>query len=115
MGSTVRTLLVDNYDSFTYNLFHYLAQVNGQEPEVVVNDDPRRQLAHLAEFDNVVLSPGPGHPQRPADFGICWEILAEGGLPTLGVCLGHQGLAALYGGRVYRTTKPHHGPSTSRP
>ncbi|MFF4342000.1 aminodeoxychorismate synthase component I [Kitasatospora sp. NPDC001540] len=105
----MRTLLIDNYDSFTYNLFHYLAEVNGREPEVIVNNDPRWQARHLAEFDNVVLSPGPGDPTRPADFGICRDVLADGGLPTLGVCLGHQGLAALYGARVGRAPEPFHG------
>ena len=105
----MRTLLVDNYDSFTYNLFHYLAQTNGQEPEVVVNDDPRWRLDHVDAFDNVVLSPGPGHPERPGDFGICRELVVEGRLPTLGVCLGHQGLAALHGGRVQRAPMPCHG------
>ncbi|MFG2819414.1 aminodeoxychorismate synthase component I [Kitasatospora sp. NPDC048365] len=105
----MRTLLVDNYDSFTYNLFHYLAEVNGEEPEVVVNDDPAWQFDRLAEFDSVVLSPGPGSPERPSDFGICREILERGGLPVLGVCLGHQGLAALHGGRVSRAPEPYHG------
>ncbi|MEU4655990.1 aminodeoxychorismate synthase component I [Streptomyces sp. NPDC023723] len=105
----MRTLLIDNYDSFTYNLFHYLAEVNGREPEVVVNDDPRWQLGHLSAFDNVVLSPGPGDPARPADFGVCREVLEHGGLPTLGVCLGHQGLAALHGARVGRAPEPCHG------
>ncbi|MGW2368176.1 aminodeoxychorismate synthase component I [Streptomyces sp. NPDC001667] len=105
----MRTLLVDNHDSFTYNLFHYLAEINGREPEVVVNDDPAWRPAHLAAFDNVVLSPGPGHPGRPADFGICREIVTEGGLPTLGVCLGHQGMALLHGGEVRRAPEPYHG------
>ena len=105
----MRTLLIDNYDSFTYNLFHYLAEVNGQEPEVVVNDDPRWRPDRLAGFDNVVLSPGPGHPERPGDFGLCREVLERGGLPVLGVCLGHQGIAALYGGRVRRAPEPFHG------
>jgi len=105
----MRTLLIDNYDSFTYNLFHYLAEVNGREPEVVVNDDPRWRPERLAEFDNVVLSPGPGRPERRADFGFCREVLDRGGLPVLGVCLGHQGIAALYGGRVGRAPEPVHG------
>ncbi|MFE9847747.1 aminodeoxychorismate synthase component I [Streptomyces sp. NPDC005576] len=105
----MRTLLIDNYDSFTYNLFHYLAEVNGREPEVVVNDDPRWNLRYVAEFDNVVLSPGPGSPTRAADFGICQQVLEEGSLPILGVCLGHQGLAALYGARVHRAPEPCHG------
>ncbi|WP_424890650.1 aminodeoxychorismate synthase component I [Streptomyces sp. XH2] len=105
----MRTLLVDNYDSFTYNLFHYLAEVNGREPEVVANDDRSWRMKHLAEFGNVVISPGPGTPEREADFGICAEILRSGGLPTLGVCLGHQGIALLYGGEVGRAPEPYHG------
>ncbi|MGK5733881.1 aminodeoxychorismate synthase component I [Streptomyces sp. URMC 124] len=105
----MRTLLVDNYDSFTYNLFHYLAEVNGREPEVVTNDDPFWKTGRLAEFDNVVLSPGPGTPEREADFGICADILRHGTLPTLGVCLGHQGIALVYGGEVGRAPEPRHG------
>ncbi|CAM5374858.1 aminodeoxychorismate synthase, component I [Streptomyces abikoensis] len=105
----MRTLLVDNYDSFTYNLFHYLAEVNGREPEVVANDDRTWRHKHLAEFDSVVLSPGPGTPEREADFGICAEILRDGTVPTLGVCLGHQGIALLYGGEVGRAPEPYHG------
>ena len=60
----MRTLLVDNYDSFTYNLFHYLAEVNGTPPEVISNDDPAWRLDWLDSFDNVVISPGPGTPAR---------------------------------------------------
>jgi para-aminobenzoate synthetase len=105
----MRTLLIDNYDSFTYNLFHYLAEVNGREPEVVVNDDPRWRPRHLSAFDSVVLSPGPGHPGRDADFGICRQILQRAEVPTLGICLGHQGLAHVHGGTVIRAPEPHHG------
>ncbi|MGX4653929.1 aminodeoxychorismate synthase component I [Micromonospora sp. SCSIO 07396] len=105
----MRTLLIDNYDSFTYNLFHYLTETQGHEPEVVVNDDPRWRATYLAEFDNVVLSPGPGHPNRPGDFGICRDVITVGGLPILGVCLGHQGLAALHGAPVRRAPYPCHG------
>ncbi|QDY80145.1 aminodeoxychorismate synthase component I [Streptomyces qinzhouensis] len=105
----MRTLLVDNYDSFTYNLFHYLAEVNGQEPEVIRNDDPVRRERLLDEFDNVVLSPGPGTPHRPADFGLCAGIAAEGRLPVLGVCLGHQGIALAHGGEVGPAPAPRHG------
>ncbi|MBT2469600.1 aminodeoxychorismate synthase component I [Streptomyces sp. ISL-66] len=105
----MRTLLIDNYDSFTFNLHHYLARVNGTEPVVMRNDDPRWDPAMLAEFDNVVLSPGPGHPGRPADFGICREITERADLPTLGICLGHQGLALAHGGTVSRAAEPRHG------
>ncbi|MER7395009.1 aminodeoxychorismate synthase component I [Streptomyces sp. NPDC000151] len=105
----MRTLLIDNYDSFTFNLHHYLSRVNGVEPVVLRNDDPRWDPALLAEFDNVVLSPGPGNPGRPADFGICREIAERGDIPVLGICLGHQGLALLHGGTVARAPEPRHG------
>jgi anthranilate/para-aminobenzoate synthase component II len=67
----VRTLLIDNYDSFSYNLANYLGEVNGAEPTVVRNDEPGWRPEFLEEFDNVVISPGPGTPGVPADFGIC--------------------------------------------
>jgi para-aminobenzoate synthetase len=105
----MRTLLVDNYDSFTYNLFHLLAQVTGTEPVVVRNDEPGWHLGLLAGFDQVVLSPGPGTPGRPGDFGICREIIDHGGLPLLGVCLGHQGIALAHGATVDRAPEPRHG------
>lgn len=105
----MRTLLVDNYDSFTYNLFHYLAEVNGQHPQVIRNDDPTWHPESLDGFDNVVLSPGPGSPHRPADFGLCAAIAAEGRLPVLGVCLGHQGIGLAHGAQVNRAPEPRHG------
>ena len=76
-NSPMLTLLIDNYDSFTYNLFQLLAEVNGVEPIVVRNDEAEwAELAGL-EFDNVVLSPGPGRPQRRRDFGVCAEAIRE--------------------------------------
>ncbi|MFG2503200.1 aminodeoxychorismate synthase component I [Streptomyces sp. NPDC048441] len=105
----MRTLLVDNYDSFTYNLFHYLAEVNGHEPVVIRNDDATWHPRMLKEFDSVLISPGPGSPDRPEDFGICREIIDGGELPILGVCLGHQGIAHSLGARVGRAQEPRHG------
>ncbi|KAB7845592.1 aminodeoxychorismate synthase component I [Streptomyces mobaraensis] len=105
----MRTLLVDNYDSFTYNLFHYLAEVNGMEPVVLRNDDPCPSAGELRNFDNVVISPGPGTPERPADFGICRELVEHGRLPLLGVCLGHQGICHLAGATVRRAPEVRHG------
>ncbi|MGW4078079.1 aminodeoxychorismate synthase component I [Streptomyces asiaticus] len=105
----MRTLLVDNYDSFTYNLFHYLAEVGGREPEVIRHDDPGWKPEMLRDFDNVVISPGPGSPERAADFGVCRDIVLEGALPLLGVCLGHQGVGLLSGARVVRAAEPRHG------
>ncbi len=101
----MRTLLVDNHDSYTYNLFHLLARVNGCEPHVVTND----AAVDLDDYDNVVLSPGPGTPERPRDFGICADVLARATVPVLGVCLGHQGLAVSEGARVVPAPVARHG------
>ncbi|WP_156753627.1 aminodeoxychorismate synthase component I [Actinokineospora pegani] len=103
----MRTLLVDNHDSYTYNLFHLLARVNGSEPDVRANDDTRP--LDLAAYDNVVLSPGPGHPGRARDFGLCADVLARARVPVLGVCLGHQGIALARGADVVRAPRPRHG------
>ncbi|MBM7460853.1 aminodeoxychorismate synthase component I [Rhodococcus coprophilus] len=103
-----RTLLVDNYDSFTYNLYSLLSRVNGIPPVVVTHDTEWDELG-LERFDNIVVSPGPGRPDRARDFGISDRILADAGLPVLGVCLGHQGLCHLYGSPVVPAPEPVHG------
>lgn len=105
----MRTLLIDNADSFTFNLFHLLAEVNGCEPVVVPNDWAEYTLAALEDFDNVVISPGPGTPVEPADFGICADVIARAEIPVLGVCLGHQGIAYVHGGTVEHAPEPRHG------
>ncbi len=97
----VRTLLVDNYDSFTYNLYSLLTRVNGTPPIVVTNDTSWDRVRTL-DFDNVVISPGPGRPDRERDFGISARALTELPVPILGVCLGHQGLCHLFGSAVVR-------------
>ncbi|WP_079084758.1 aminodeoxychorismate synthase [Streptomyces dysideae] len=109
----MKTLLIDNYDSYTYNLFQLIAEVNGEEPLVIRNDAPVDGVPDLAEFDNVVVSPGPGHPGESRDFGISARVLAESSLPVLGVCLGHQGIALGEGGRVASAPHPRHGHLTS--
>lgn len=105
----LRTLLIDNADSFTLNLFHLLAEVNGCAPTLVPNDWAEFELSVLDEFDNVVIPPGPGTPERPADFGICAEVIEHSPIPVLGVCLGHQGIAHVYGGVVAHAPEPRHG------
>jgi para-aminobenzoate synthetase len=105
----VKTLLIDNYDSFTYNLFQLLAEANGDEPIVVRNDEASwEELAQL-EYDNVVVSPGPGRPDRREDFGVCAQAIAEAQVPLLGVCLGHQGLGWVSGGEIVHAPEVMHG------
>ena len=95
----MRTLLIDNYDSFTYNLYQLLGEVTGDAPVVVRNDADWGDIA-LERFDAIVISPGPGRPERPADFGISARAIRESELPILGVCLGHQGICHALGGAV---------------
>ncbi|WP_193604925.1 anthranilate synthase component II [Nocardioides dongkuii] len=99
-------VVVDHHDSYTWNLVHLVASVTGVLPRVVLHDevDADDVLAH----SHVVLSPGPGHPGTPADFGVGRDVLLAGTRPVLGVCLGMQGLVAAYGGRVERVP-PGHG------
>lgn len=111
----VRTLLIDNYDSYTYNIFQLLAVVNGVAPTVVKNDQLTWEYLHhiLYEehaFDNIVISPGPGSPTCAADIGICMRILYEcKDIPILGVCLGHQALGYANGAQVVHAPEPIHG------
>jgi para-aminobenzoate synthetase len=105
----VKTLLIDNYDSFTYNLFQLLAEANGAEPIVVRNDAAAWIELERLEFDNVVISPGPGRPDRDGDFGVCAQAIRAARVPLLGVCLGHQGLSWVHGGRVAPAPEAMHG------
>ncbi|MBW1597388.1 aminodeoxychorismate synthase component I [Streptomyces sp. JJ38] len=105
----MRTLLIDNYDSYTYNLFQLIAEVNGVEPEVITNDAPTAAALDLSGYDNVVISPGPGHPGRERDFGIVTDVLRRADLPVLGVCLGHQGIGLSEGAEVGPAPAPRHG------
>jgi para-aminobenzoate synthetase len=105
----MRSLLIDNYDSFTWNLFQLLAEVNGSEPLVVRNDELSWGELERLEFDNVVISPGPGRPEEPQDFGVCAEAIRRCKKPLLGVCLGLQGLGWVEGGRVEQAPEPMHG------
>ena len=96
--------MIDNYDSFTYNLVQYMAEL-GAEPRVFRNDDVT--IDELSRFDGVVISPGPG---RPEDAGVSTEAIRalSGKVAILGVCLGHQCLGEAFGGRVIRN-EPAHG------
>ncbi|MGP3926318.1 aminodeoxychorismate synthase component I [Streptomyces sp. 8N616] len=107
----MRTLLIDNYDSFTYNLHQLLGEVNGTPPTVVRNDVDWGSV-DISAFDNIVVSPGPGRPDRDRDFGVSARAIRESGLPVLGVCLGHQGICHLFGGQVAHASEPVHGRAT---
>jgi para-aminobenzoate synthetase len=103
------TLLVDNYDSYTYNVFQLLAAVSGEEPIVIQNDTVSWGALSRWDFDAIVISPGPGHPDRWHDFGVCSDILRWSELPILGICLGHQGLGRLLDGTVTSAPRAMHG------
>jgi para-aminobenzoate synthetase component 2 len=100
-----RVLVVDNYDSFVFNLVQYLAQL-GAQCTVLRNDEVRPSDARA--YDGVLLSPGPGTPERA---GVCVDLVREcaGTVPVLGVCLGHQAVAVAYGGVVERAPELLHG------
>jgi len=108
MDGMARILVVDNYDSFVYNLVQYLAQI-GAEVEVWRNDDPRFTRDGWADgFDGILLSPGPGTPE---DAGVCIDVVRTqmGRLPIFGVCLGLQSISVAFGGVVNRAPELLHG------
>jgi para-aminobenzoate synthetase len=105
----MRTLLVDNHDSYTYNVFHLLAAASGSEPVVVNNDAVSWRVLSRSDFDAIVLSPGPGRPERWHDFGVCRDILRYSEIPVLGICLGHQGIGNLLEGNVDSAPMAMHG------
>ena len=101
-------LLIDNYDSFTYNLVHYLGE-QGAEMKVLRNDAINVQEAMALKPEGILLSPGPGTPDQA---GICLaltEAAAETGTPLMGVCLGHQTIGQVFGGKVIRCHEIVHG------
>ena len=104
-----RILVIDNYDSFVFNIVQYLAQL-GAEVDVRRNDEVTP--AEAAEYDGILLSPGPGTPEQA---GVCMDVVREcaGTTPILGVCLGHQAIAAVYGGVVARAPELLHGKTST--
>jgi anthranilate synthase component 2 len=108
-GSMV--LVIDNYDSFTYNLVQYLGEL-GAEVRVMRNDAVSVAGVAGAKADRIVISPGPG---RPEDAGITMEVIRQlgGSTPILGVCLGHQAIGAVFGGSVVRAGVPMHGKTST--
>lgn len=107
-----RLLMIDNYDSFAYNLFQYLGEL-GAETEVVRNDDESASALLARRPDGLVISPGPG---RPENAGVSVEAVSafgEAGIPVLGVCLGHQAIGLCFGGRIVGARAIMHGKTSS--
>jgi anthranilate synthase component II len=106
MASFGMFLLIDNYDSFTYNLWHYLGEL-GAEVLVKRNDALTVDEALALDPEGIILSPGPSDPDHA---GICLELTARAGaVPVFGVCLGHQSIGQIFGGKVVRAPVPMHG------
>lgn len=105
----LRTLLIDNYDSFTFNLFHLISYITGLEPLLIKNDALSWAQTSALQFTNIVISPGPGRPENQDDFGISADAILDGRWPILGVCLGHQGICYHLGGQVQHAPRPMHG------
>ena len=118
----MNVLIIDNYDSFTFNLYQYVGEILqtldiDKEASVIVKRNNEITLADVQamNLDRIIISPGPGSPDDPAYFGICAEVIETLGktIPLLGVCLGMQGIAHVFGGDVVRASVPMHGKVSS--
>jgi anthranilate synthase component II len=116
----MKVLIIDNYDSFTFNLYQYVGELLQQKENNFIIDVYRNDKITISEikkkkYDRILISPGPGNPSDPAYFGVCKEVITEIGItiPVLGVCLGMQGIAYCFGGKVIRANKPMHGKVSS--
>ena len=114
----MNVLIIDNYDSFTFNLYQYIGEIlqtmgGAKEANVIVKRNNEITLSEVQamNLDRIIISPGPGAPDDPAYFGICAEVIEMMGktTPLLGVCLGMQGIAHVFGGDVVRASVPMHG------
>jgi anthranilate synthase component 2 len=104
-----KVLVIDNYDSFTYNLVHYVHRLSGIRPQVCRNDEI--ELDKVKQYDKILLSPGPG---IPVEAGICLDLIRHyaSGKSILGICLGHQAIGEAFGGSLTNLTEVFHGLST---
>lgn len=105
-----RIIIIDNYDSFTYNLYQQISSIARTAATVIRNDEISfEELLELSPT-HLVISPGPGHPRNRRDFGVCSQILvSEIPIPILGVCLGHQGIAYIRGAKIVKAKEIVHG------
>lgn len=110
----MNVLLVDNFDSFTYNLYQYLGELADQVTVVRNNEIPLERIRE-GKFSHIVISPGPGNPTDAEYFGQCHQLIEEfhRTFPLLGICLGHQGIGAAFGGRVVRAPVIMHGKTST--
>ena len=111
----MKTCIIDNFDSFTFNLVDLVARVSGQLPRVVKNNEMTANDIVMAGYDSIIISPGPGTVENKQDIGVCLDIIANSARPLLGVCLGHQAIAYHYGGRragIIKIGAPTHGKAT---
>jgi len=109
----MKTLVIDNYDSFVFNLVQYIGELGGN-PLVYRNDKITLKEVKKIQPTHIVLSPGPGNPEDKNYFGICAELIinVDHQIPLLGVCLGHQGIATVFGGHIIRAPVIMHGKSS---
>jgi len=112
----MKVLIIDNYDSFTFNLYQYIGELlqNREKDfvlDVVRNDELTLEEITNRNYDKIIISPGPGDAADKAYFGVCAQVITNLGktIPVLGVCLGMQGIAHYFGGKVVRADKPMHG------
>ncbi|WGD37488.1 aminodeoxychorismate/anthranilate synthase component II [Lysinibacter sp. HNR] len=106
---SARVLIVDNFDSYTWNIFQGVAQLTQVLPEVLLNNSLTGALNNLERYTHIILGPGPGDPRTPTDVGAGYALLEKARVPLLGVCLGHQMLAVHYGATLQHLEQPAHG------
>lgn len=113
-GTPARVLVIDNYDSFVYNLAQYAGNL-GADCTVVRNDAVTIPDIINGRYDAVIISPGPGTPEDERDFGVCSKVITVIGptTPILGVCLGHQGIIHAFGGKIVNATRTRHGKTSN--
>ena len=112
----MKILILDNYDSFTFNLYQYTGEImlaHRKKFTLHVFKNNEITLAEIkhAKYDRIIISPGPGNPADPAYFGVCAAVIKKLGTrtPVLGICLGMQGIAHIFGGKIVPAKKPVHG------
>jgi len=110
----MRFLIIDNYDSFVYNIAQYLGEL-GVESDVIRNDKITLDEIKQKNYDAIIISPGPGTPEEKKYFGVCSDVIINMGqtTPILGVCLGHQGIIHAFGGKVTNAGCVRHGKTSS--